>query len=102
MSASRYAPDTLPRADAWSDDALCRRGGDPDDWFADPTDRSTRGYAIGVCRQCPVRQPCLAVALRREGDASARERHGIWGGLTPVQRYALRRWIRDEAAAVWS
>jgi WhiB family redox-sensing transcriptional regulator len=39
--------------------------------------------AIAVCRQCPVRAPCLAVALIR------REPAGVWGGFAADERNAL-------------
>jgi WhiB family redox-sensing transcriptional regulator len=43
--------------------------------------------AKAVCRTCPVRRPCLELALRA-GDAS---QFGIWGGLNEGERIALRR-----------
>lgn len=39
--------------------------------------------AKAVCAGCPVRRPCLDYALR------IGEQHGIWGGLTEVERRAL-------------
>ncbi len=36
--------------------------------------------AKAICATCPVREPCLAYALR------IREPHGIWGGLSEVER----------------
>ena len=33
-----------------------------------------------ICATCPVRQPCLAYAIR------IREPHGIWGGLNEAER----------------
>lgn len=38
-----------------------------------------------LCRACPVATDCLEYALRHD------ERYGIWGGLDPVERAALRR-----------
>ena len=35
--------------------------------------------ALALCERCPVVEPCLA--------AGARERHGVWGGLTPRLRH---------------
>lgn len=40
--------------------------------------------ARAVCSGCPVRAGCLAYALARGLD------HGIFGGLDPAQRRALR------------
>jgi len=36
-----------------------------------------------ICTECSVQQECLAFALR------VREAHGIWGGLTEVERRHL-------------
>ncbi len=36
-----------------------------------------------ICARCPVRQACLDFAVR------TREAHGIWGGLTEVERHSL-------------
>lgn len=44
----------------------------------DKLEREHRAKAI--CALCPVREPCLAYALR------IREPHGIWGGLTEAER----------------
>ena len=35
--------------------------------------------ALALCERCPVTEPCRA--------AGSRERHGVWGGLTPRQRH---------------
>ncbi len=39
--------------------------------------------AKAICEDCGVRQECLDFALR------VREPHGIWGGLTEVERRRL-------------
>ncbi len=41
--------------------------------------------AKAVCDGCPVREECLAYAL------AAREKHGVWGGLTERERARLLR-----------
>jgi WhiB family redox-sensing transcriptional regulator len=60
--------------------------------------------AKAVCRRCPVREECLEAAM------DGREKIGIWGGLTPVERANLHRRKRraaqdpsrlDGAAADW-
>ena len=38
-----------------------------------------------VCNACPVRKECLAYALE------AKERYGMWGGLTPLERLRIER-----------
>ena len=40
--------------------------------------------AKAVCEGCPVRTDCLDHAVR------SGERHGVWGGLTDVERQHLR------------
>jgi WhiB family redox-sensing transcriptional regulator len=64
----------------WTAAALCAQT-DPDAFFPERGD-STR-EAKRVCRGCPVRAECLALALRNG------EQHGVWGGLTERQRRKL-------------
>nr|WP_203567380.1 WhiB family transcriptional regulator [Aestuariimicrobium ganziense] len=45
---------------------------DPEVFFADAP--ATVEFAKTVCGPCPLREECLAGALRR------REPHGVWGG----------------------
>jgi len=66
----------------WTARAQCA-GTDPEIFFPAADDPATRARAI--CRQCPVRQDCLAYAL------DAQEEYGIWGGLGPRERQQLRR-----------
>lgn len=47
--------------------------------------------AKAVCRRCSVRWECLTYALE------TRQRHGVWGGLTPEERVLLVRKIRSDA-----
>ncbi len=46
--------------------------------------------ARALCASCPVREPCLEYALY------VQEPHGIWGGLTELER---RRMLRRRASA---
>ncbi len=67
----------------WDIEAGCQSV-DPEVFFPDrPSDRALAAKAI--CRGCPVRTQCLEFAL------SARLDHGVWGGLTEVERRSLRR-----------
>lgn len=67
----------------WDDEAGCR-GIDPDVFFPDrPSDPALAAKAI--CRGCPVRTQCLEFALATRLD------HGVWGGLTELERRSLRR-----------
>lgn len=38
-----------------------------------------------LCESCPVRAQCLAHAL------ATKERFGMWGGLTPIERRRIER-----------
>lgn len=48
--------------------------------------------AKALCRECPVREECLAFAL------SDPELVGVWGGTTVKERSALRAAARKESA----
>ncbi len=48
-------------------------------------DEATIAAARAVCGRCPVRAACAAFALRTGED------EGIWGGLLPSERRALRQ-----------
>jgi WhiB family redox-sensing transcriptional regulator len=70
----------------WREEALCAQSGIPDVWFPPPGGGSPIvRIAKRICRECPVRQPCLDEALDRN------EIHGIWGGLTSRERHEMRR-----------
>jgi WhiB family redox-sensing transcriptional regulator len=59
------------------------RSADPEEFF--PTTKEQEDRALAICATCPVRIECLEYALE------ARERFGIWGGLTDKQRRRLLR-----------
>ena len=74
--------------EAWQTRAACR-GPHASVFFPpstpEPSDvRAEREQrAKSICARCPVRRPCLDFAVR------TREAHGIWGGLTEVERHSL-------------
>jgi WhiB family redox-sensing transcriptional regulator len=53
---------------------------DPDWWWPETANDSCIPIAVAICFQCPVVDKCLAYAIE------AREREGIWGGTTPIER----------------
>src|SRR3954447_12686448 len=58
-------------------------------WWPDKRDLdspATHG-AVAACRRCPLQVPCAEYAI------AADERFGVWGGLVPEDRRALRRHI---------
>lgn len=65
--------------------ALCAQS-DPESWFMEDSSMTKENrQAVEICNRCPEQVPCLEFALRHIGD------HGIWGGLTPMQRRVVRR-----------
>lgn len=71
------------RREEWQDSALCAQV-DPELFFADKGDWAKTVRAKLVCVKCPVKDECLAYALRNN------EIHGVWGGTTSEQRKRLR------------
>lgn len=64
------------------DDALCAQVSTEE--FFPEKGESTR-FAKTVCRGCPFREQCLQYAV--ENGIT----HGVWGGLGPEARRALKR-----------
>lgn len=59
---------------------------DPDAWFPEKgmlTHESRN--AIKLCQQCPVRKQCLIYGIESKTP------YGIFGGLTPAERFRLKR-----------
>jgi hypothetical protein len=69
----------------WRDFAACV-GTDTESFFDDAVDTQKRTQ--DVCRGCPVRVACVSDVTRYE--AGGQMRWGVAGGLTPIQRRALR------------
>ena len=61
----------------WVEQGLCRHYYF-DAWFSDA--RPLIEFAKNICQSCPVRTDCLNYAL------NTNERHGIWGGLSYLER----------------
>src|ERR1700757_810535 len=70
---------------------------DPEDWFPMSVEigkaRHEAAAAIAVCTTCPVRAQCLTLALRHWDIGQ----HGVWGGMVPAERMALRRLLHANA-----
>jgi WhiB family redox-sensing transcriptional regulator len=72
------------------DAAVCLKVNDPELWFEEgsgPGLSDGAHQAVALCWTCPVRQDCLADALRWETG----QRYGIRGGLLPSERAKLGR-----------
>ena len=74
----------------WRDDAACRDSG-AEGFFPDSSDPLEYDAPRAVCRACPVREKCLTDQLAWEGGIASGARHGMFGGLTPAERYAVHR-----------
>jgi len=74
----------------WRDRARCR-GVDPQVFHPPEEDDAAAAEAKTICGLCPVREPCLEYAI------SAREKDGVWGGLTARERRRLIRQRRRTA-----
>jgi WhiB family redox-sensing transcriptional regulator len=59
------------------------RDNDAELWFSDKPGEVE--FAKSLCRECPVREACLAGALERQEPA------GVWGGELLVQGATLAR-----------
>ncbi|MFD3996004.1 WhiB family transcriptional regulator [Streptomyces sp. NPDC058548] len=102
---TRYQPGKVLPETEWMPRAACRFV-DPELFFPSspgPVGRRRRLPATKVCEGCPVRNPCLAQAVR------VREPQGVWGGLTVDERQRLlvdagrlNTLGRSEAAALLS
>jgi WhiB family redox-sensing transcriptional regulator len=75
-------PAAEPQPYRYPDDALCAQT-DPE--LFHPEVGVSISHARKVCTTCPVRIECLEHALEHG------ELHGVWGGMTPNQRKAIRR-----------
>jgi WhiB family redox-sensing transcriptional regulator len=74
--------ENILNTEKWVRQALCVET-DPELFFPSPGRAATE--AKRICESCPVREQCLQYALTNQ------EIHGIWGGLSPRERDALRR-----------
>jgi WhiB family redox-sensing transcriptional regulator len=74
----------------WRQYARCL-GADPDLFYPPPDNEEGAAAAKAICAICPVREPCLEHAI------TAREKLGVWGGLTERERRRLVRQRRKTA-----
>ncbi len=72
----------------WRNLARCK-GVDP--VIVHPVNEDDADEAKAICELCPVREPCLEYAV------TAREKDGVWGGLTARERRRLIRQRRRTA-----
>jgi WhiB family redox-sensing transcriptional regulator len=83
------------------DDAACRDMNQAI-FYPDGTGAYIYMEAKAICEPCPVRDACLEMAMRVEAGRELGYRHGMFGGLSPRQRWNLDRsggWVRARQAA---
>jgi len=82
---------------SWQSLGACRNVKNPDMFYPDNySKRSPEVQAAkGVCDRCPVKTACRAYALTH------RESEGIWGGLTPTERWRVRREEKERLRGFW-
>jgi WhiB family redox-sensing transcriptional regulator len=68
----------------WMEYARCAQV-DPDLFHPDGSGSRSK-EALEICRRCPVQRQCADHTARLEGDASKRDRHGMWAGQGPTER----------------
>lgn len=72
----------LAHPEVWMTEGLCTQT-DPEVFYPRPGEARAVQTAKRICYDCPIQMRCLTFALDQ------RERHGIWGGLTPAERSRL-------------
>jgi WhiB family redox-sensing transcriptional regulator len=73
---------------SWRELARCQ-GVNPEIFH--PAEDDEGAEAKAICALCAVREPCLEFAL------AAREKEGVWGGMTARERRRLIRQRRKTA-----
>lgn len=91
----------VPPPPAWHARAVCL-GVDPVVFFPEIESARAVTEAKAICARCPVRTDCLADALEPVPlglpDHRNLELLGVWGGLTTVERRALRTTRRTKTS----
>lgn len=64
-----------------------------------PTGPHQGDRGIAMCFTCPLREPCLDLALQEERGLTPYGRFGIRGGLTAPQRAQLDNYNKQKEAA---
>ena len=85
-------PTAAPAAVDWRQQAACRDK-DPELFFPPPGGDMVQHMrrVRAICDPCHVREQCLQFALDVEAGARREDRHGIFAGTTPHQRWAMWR-----------
>jgi WhiB family redox-sensing transcriptional regulator len=79
----------IPDEYAWMLEGRCR-GADTREFF--PSNGLGVEAAQQICRECPVKEPCLEYALQNHIE------QGVWGGASERERRRILRSRRRAAA----
>lgn len=82
----------------WMQQARCKWI-DPEAWF--PDGGGLPQVVKEICKtQCPVRVECLNYAMKFEEGTYRGMRAGIYGGMSPQERYKYEpQWLRERQGA---
>lgn len=72
-----------PRYPRYTGSEPCRST-DPEVFFPDRVRSREEQAAVRICQGCEIKQQCAEYAVWHEG-------HGVWGGLTTMQRHQIRK-----------
>ena len=68
---------------------LCRQT-DPDLFFPNPGEAAVKvRQAKAVCARCPLLDDCRDYIMETERGWYLSLRHGVWGGMTPLERLRM-------------
>ena len=74
---------------SWDEKAACK-GVDTEIFYS----KWDLPVAKSICAECPVRSLCLQAALDLEAGQTRWHRFGIYGGLTPIERWRASKGIK--------
>lgn len=72
----------------WYDRAACRDSDNPDAFYIERGKNATE--ARTTCKTCKVKRQCKNLGVNNK------EQFGIWGGITDVQRRAIRNEAKEK------
>lgn len=81
----------------WLLDAKCAQIGGEVFFPTEESGTAEMHMARELCFACPVRLECLDVAMKAEAGLGRTVRYGLFGGLTPRQRWQLDPVTGDDA-----
>ena len=87
----------------WKARAACQ-GAPPAVFFEDALEDQKvvqEGLAAAreICGACPVRQECLAYAMKVERGLPLKRRYGVWAGTVPEDRVVIDPLVRRKATS---